>query len=40
MTEKTEKRGRPKKSTNTITINDLLCEYISLKTDKFNNAIN
>ena len=39
MTEKTEKRGRPKKQTNTITINDLLCEYISLKHDKFNNAI-
>ena len=35
----TEKRGRPKKSTNTIHVNDLLCEYTSLKTDKFNNAI-
>ena len=35
----TEKRGRPKKSVNTININDLLCEYISMKTDKYDNAI-
>ena len=35
----TEKRGRPKKQTNTININDLLCEYISMKTDKYDNAI-
>ena len=39
MTEKVEKRGRPKKQTNTLDVSGLLCEYISLKTDKFNNAI-
>ena len=35
----TEKRGRPKKSTNTFDVNDLLCEYLTTKFDKYNNEI-
>ena len=35
----TEKRGRPKKSTNTFDVNDLLCEYLSTKTDKYDNEV-
>ena len=40
MTEKVEKRGRPKKvsNTNTIHVNDLQCESISTKKDKFDNT--
>ena len=35
----TEKRGRPKKTTNTFDVNDLLCEYLSTKVDKYDNEI-
>ena len=35
----TEKRGRPKKSTNTFDVNGLLAEYLSTKTDKYDNEI-
>ena len=35
----TEKRGRPKKSTNTFDVNGLLVEYLSTKTDKYDNEI-
>ena len=34
-----EKRGRPKKSTNTFDVNDLLCEYLTTKVDKYDNEI-
>ena len=34
-----EKRGRPKKSTNTFDINSLLTEFITTKTDKYDNEI-
>ena len=34
-----EKRGRPKKSTNTFDVNGLLAEYLSTKTDKYDNEI-
>ena len=34
-----EKRGRPKKSTNTFDINGLLTEFITTKTDKYDNEI-
>ena len=35
----TEKRGRPKKPTNTFDVNGLLAEYLSTKTDKYDNEI-
>ena len=34
-----EKRGRPKKQTNVFDVNDLLCEYLTTKFDKYNNEI-
>ena len=35
----TEKRGRPKLNKNTFDVNDLLCEYLSTKTDKYDNEV-
>ena len=35
----TEKRGRPRKSTNTFDVNGLLVEYLSTKIDKYDNEI-
>ena len=35
----TEKRGRPKKNTNTFDVNGLLTEYLSTKIDKYDNEI-
>ena len=35
----TEKRGRPKKQTNTFDINGLITEFITTKTDKYDNEI-
>ena len=35
----TEKRGRPKKTTNAFDVNDLLCEYLTTKVDKYDNEI-
>ena len=35
----TEKRGRPKKNTNTFDVNGLLAEYLSTKIDKYDNEI-
>ena len=35
----TEKRGRPRKSTNTFDVNDILTEYLTTKKDKFDNEI-
>ena len=35
----TEKRGRPKLNKNTFDVNDLLCEYLTTKVDKYDNAI-
>ena len=35
----TDKRGRPKKNTNTFDVNGLLTEYLSTKTDKYDNEI-
>ena len=35
----TEKRGRPKKEKNTFDVNDLLCEYLTTKVDKYDNEI-
>ena len=35
----TEKRGRPKKSTNTFDVNGLTTEYLSTKTDKYDNEV-
>ena len=35
----TEKRGRPKKNTNTFDVNGLLTEYLSTKTDKYDNEV-
>ena len=32
----TEKRGRPRKTTNTFDVNDLLCEYLTTKVDKYS----
>ena len=34
-----EKRGRPKKQTNTFDVNDLLTEFITTKVDKYDNWI-
>ena len=39
MTEKVERRGRPKSNKNTLDTNDLLCEYLSTKTDKYDNEV-
>ena len=35
----TEKRGRPKKQTNTFDVTGLLCEYLTTKVDKYDNEI-
>ena len=35
----TEKRGRPRKSTNTFDVAGLLCEYLTTKVDKYDNEI-
>ena len=35
----TEKRGRPKSTKNTFDVNDLLCEYLTTKVDKYDNEI-
>ena len=35
----TEKRGRPKKNTTTFDVNGLLTQYLSTKTDKYDNEI-
>ena len=35
----TEKRGRPKLNKNTFDVNDLLCEYLTTKVDKYDNEI-
>ena len=34
-----EKRGRPKKQTNTFDVSDLLTEFITTKVDKYDNWI-
>ena len=34
-----EKRGRPKKQTNTFDVNNLTTEYLSTKTDNYDNEI-
>jgi hypothetical protein len=39
MTEKTEKRGRPKSNKNTLDTNGLLCEHLTTKTDKYDNEV-
>ena len=35
----TERRGRPKRNTNTFDVNGLLTEYLSTKTDKYDNEV-
>ena len=35
----TERRGRPRKVTNTFDVNGLLTEYSSTKTDKYDNEV-
>ena len=35
----TEKRGRPKKNTNTFDVNGLLTEYLSTKKDNYDNEV-
>ena len=35
----TEKRGRPKLTKNIFDVNDLLCEYLTTKVDKYDNEI-
>ena len=35
----TEKRGRPKKDTNTFDVNGLLTEYLSTKKDNYDNEV-
>ena len=32
-------RGRPKTNTNTVTINELIVEYLSTKNDNYNNEV-
>ena len=32
-------RGRPAKNTNTVTINELVVEYLSTKNDNYNNEV-
>ena len=39
MTEKVEKRGRPKSNKNTLDTNGLLCEHLTTKTDKYDNEV-
>ena len=39
MTEKVERWGRPKRNTNTLDVSGLLCEYLSTKTDKYDNEV-
>ena len=39
MINMTEKRGRPKKSTNTLDVNGLLTEYLVTKTDQYDNEV-
>ena len=34
-----EKRGRPKKQTNLLDVQGLLCEYLTTKVDKYDNEI-
>ena len=33
------KKGRPQKNNNNIIINDINVEYLSTKTDKFDNSV-
>ena len=35
----TERRGRPKKNINTFDVNGLITEYLSTKTDKYDNEV-
>ena len=35
----TERRGRPKRQTNTFDVNGLTTEYLSTKTDKYDNEV-
>ena len=35
----TERRGRPKRNTNTFDVNGLITEYLSTKTDKYDNEV-
>ena len=35
----TERRGRPKRNINTFDVNGLLAEYLSTKTDKYDNEV-
>ena len=35
----TSKKGRPQKNNNNIIINDINVEYLSTKTDKFDNSV-
>ena len=35
----TERRGRPKRNTNTFGVNGLTTEYLSTKTDKYDNEV-
>ena len=35
----TERRGRPKRNTNTFDVNNLTTEYLSTKTDKYDNEV-
>ena len=35
----TSKKGRPQKNNNNIIINDINVEYLSTKTDKYDNSI-
>ena len=35
----TERRGRPKRNTNTFDVNGLLTEFLSTKTDKYDNEV-
>ena len=33
------KKGRPQKNNNIVSINDINVEYLSTKTDKFDNSV-
>ena len=35
----TERRGRPRRNTNTFDVNSLTTEYLSTKTDKYDNEV-
>ena len=35
----TERRGRPRRNTNTFDVNGLTTEYLSTKTDKYDNEV-